>query len=610
MFGRKGMTGRKPENHEKEKLRLSLLQKILLLTVVTLAVPAVWFEVYSTRLVRNMMEKQAVIEVENSVALAADSIDNTARNLVLYILGMYQDPDIRRISARISEMGISEQELQQMNLEFIERADNVMRVDRVYKMDMKIYAMLTYGSQGLFNFNSYDQDRGECLQYLAENEPQNPYMISWSGLMKNYDMYRFRNEDNLILLGKKMEENKEESSVLWIGVMENSVRKQLFPSNLSGGEKRFLVDGNGRILSSGETEYIGMDIRDLVEMDLPEEEMQQTGVDSEFGEAVVACKKLGNCPWTLVGIRPYTEILDAVTEVNRSRMTVTLCYIAVFSVVAVFVIRRMTEPLRKLSVLMMEFQPGNKTDEKYMPSTGGKEVHQIYACYDKMTKNIYELMKENEEVQKEKRKTEMQLLQAQIKPHFLFNTLMSIRCAIGNGNTKKASDMTLALSMFLRNTIAKGSEIITLEEELEIITTYIRIQNDRSYQRVYFTAEIEDGLEKLRIPKLLLQPLIENSISHGFCQQEEGEIRLLARREGNMAVIIVKDNGKGFDVNPLEYCEKDQHFGVYSVQHRLKMYYGEQGYIRYESCQGTTVRIIIPILEERGDENVEDTDRG
>lgn len=602
-----------PVKRRTGRIRLSLLQKILLLMVITLAIPSVWFEIYSMHMVREMMEKQAVIEEANSVALAADSIDNTARSLVLYTLGIYQDPDTRRISDKMAGRLLDSQELRRLNLEFIERADSVMQVDRVYKMDIKTYAMLTCRSQALLNFSSLDQDKVELLRELSERKPESPFQISWTGLIKNYDMYRFRNEDYLIILGKQMDEEQEDSPVLWIGVMENSIKKQLFPNPLSSEEKRFLVDENMRILSSGESAYIGKDIREIINMEMPEEkEMQQVNVDTVFGKAVAAFSRLENCPWMLVGIKPYSQILDEITEINHKRLLSTLSYIAVFGLIAVFVIRRMTDPLKNLSIQMMRFRPGIKPYENQIPLTGGKEVYGIYECYYSMTKNIYELMKENERVQKEKSKIEMQLLQAQIKPHFLFNTLMSIRCAIGNGNTEKAADMTLALSLFLRNTIAKGGEMIPLKDELEIITTYIRIQNDRSYQKVFFRAEIESGLESFEIPKLLLQPLVENSISHGFRQQEGGEILVSAQKAEDRVVIIVKDNGKGYEEDPLAYCEGGQHFGVYSVQHRLKIYYGEKGSLSYRLSGGTIAEIVIPFqnarLEKGGGEDVENSD--
>lgn len=595
----------------KTKIRLSLLQKILLLTVVTLAVPTIWFEVYSSHTVRTMMERQAIAEEVNAIALAADNVDNTARNLVLQTLGLYNDGTLRQLSDQMREGRIPETERKEMNLSFVERSDSVMMVDRVYKMDMRIYAMLITGKWGLFNYNCYERDMEDCIQILQEKKTQNPYMILWGGLLENYDMYHYSDEEYLLVLGKKMMEERADSPVLWLGVMEKAIRKQLFPNGIEGLEQRFLIDEDMRILSSGDAEYIGKDIREIADIELPRDQtFTQTGLDTEFGKAVVACQKLENCPWTLVGIRPYSQILNAVSEVNQSRLLFTLGFMMVFVLIVVRLIFRLTGPLRALSNQMMEFRPGKEPDEKQIPASGGKEVYRIYECYYEMTKNICELMKENEMVHKEKRTIEMQLLQAQIKPHFLFNTLMSIRCAIGNGNTEKASDMTLALSSFLRNTIAKGAEMITLQEELDIINIYIRIQNSRSYQKVIFKADIEPGLEKLMIPKLLLQPLIENSISHGFSEQEKGEILLSARKNKEQAVITVKDDGKGFEVNPLEYSGKGKHFGVYSVLHRLRVYYGEGGSLHYESSHGTIAVVTLPISETGGEGYVEDTDRG
>ena len=224
---------------ERKKIRLSLLQKILLLTIITLAVPTIWFEGYSSHMVRTMMEQQAVMEEANAVALAAASVDHTVRNLVLQTLGMYHDEKVKQLSGQIEEGNLTKAQWQQMNLTFVEQADSVMMMDRIYKMDMKIYAALTYENRGLFNFNCSDSDMDECLDILETKKPDNPYLISWGGLLKNYDMYRFRNEDHLLVLGKQMEEEQPESPVLWLGGMENAVHKQLFPNGrrtaFSGG---------------------------------------------------------------------------------------------------------------------------------------------------------------------------------------------------------------------------------------------------------------------------------------------------------------------------------------------------------------------------------------
>ena len=175
----------------------------------------------------------------------------------------------------------------------------------------------------------------------------------------------------------------------------------------TGEEQRFLVDENMRILSSGMPEHIGKNIQDIAEIEIPvEQTVTQTNMDTKFGKAVVASRKLENCPWFLVGIQPYSQMIHSVSEINQSRMLLTLGLMAIFIVIAVILILRLTAPLRRLSNQMMEFRPGKESDEMEIPVSGGKEVYRMYECYYKMTKNISELMKENEQVQKEKRTIE------------------------------------------------------------------------------------------------------------------------------------------------------------------------------------------------------------
>ncbi len=599
------MIGSKNDRKARDKGRqpgFSLLQKILLLITLTIAIPTIWFEIYNAYMTRRLVEQKAVTEEANAIALAADSVDNTARNLVLQLLQFSEDSTLQNIARTMESPDITEADWRNLNLSFVKQMETGMRVERVYKIDMKIYAMLTYGDRGLFNYNFYSQDMEKCLDDLRSKKSGNPYVVCWRGLLKNYDMYRFDNENYLIVLGKQLEETQENSPFFWLGVMENSLRKQLFPDGVPGEQQRFLVDENMKILSAGDPAYIGKNFQEIVDIQiLDENQVQKVRVDTAFGKAVVVGQKLENCPWMLVGIQPYSNLFQAIQKVNQRRIFFTWTAIAVFAVIVSLLSYRITSPLKKLSEEMMKFRPGEAIDLERVPVSGGKEIQRIYDCYYQMTQNICRLMEQNEDAQKEKRTIEMQLLQAQIKPHFLFNTLMSIRCAIENGNTEKASRMTLALSSFLRNTIAKGEEIISLQEEQEIIRTYVWIQNNRSYQKVVFKTEIESDLEKLEIPKLLLQPLIENSISHGFYEKEKGEILLTAKRQGTMAIITVEDDGGGFEVDPLECGGKGKHFGVYSIQNRLKLYYGDSGSLHYErTCRGTKAVVQLPISSKGG----------
>lgn len=579
--------------------RLSLFQKLMFFMIATVAVPMIWSEVRSNSTISNILEKQEALEMRDSVNLTANNIDGVMRSLVLQILGLCQDEDVIEIAEELKAPYISAEKMNQLKLRFIDRSDQVMQVDRVYKLDMRIYTMLAAeGEYGLFNFTCQQKEFKECLSELKKKTTKNPYTIRWLGLLNNYDAYHFKHEANLIVLGMQLDNgiSQGEEAMLWMGVTELAFRKSLIPDG-SKIKDVFLLDENYTILSAGHPEYVGRSMEEFLDTNLFQmDEGQMIGVDTSEGKVILTYKKLDNCPWMIVDMSPYQNVLSKVTEINQNRFMVNIIYIMVFMIIAAFLVDQITRPLRWLQKEMQEFQPGEEVETtRKSPSFMGKEVSQLYQCYYNMTGNISELMVENERIQKKKREAELRALQAQIKPHFLFNTLMSIRCAIGNGNSKKASDMALYLSKLLRNTIVKGEEVVPLKEEISIINTYICLQNMRSYQQIQLWTDIRDNLEDFRIPKLLLQPMVENAIVHGFEERETGEIRLSACIKDGKVELVIRDNGKGFSENPLDHCSESVHFGVYSVKNRLQLYYGNNGEIRYESDEGTIVTITVPI---------------
>jgi len=564
-----------------------------------------WFELYSIWTIRDILKKQAVAEGQDSVALVVNDMNSILKNMVLQTIGFYSDEEMNDIALQLSQVqgaDIGEQR-RQLNLKFTQRADEVMMTDRVYKLDMRIYAMMMPGDGSPICNYVYSPAEMETVgAALARDRMKNPYVINWAGIMKNSEQYRYKQQEYVITVGKQMEIPgfRGQAPVIYLSVAEESLRQRLYPNEKKVMHKRFLVDENFHILSTNYPEYLDTDLGQYLDPGyLTGDEGQHTGVESSFGKSILVYKRLSSCPWMIVDIKPYSQVTEKINEVNQNMVLVNLVLVLFFLTIVGLFVRRITEPLRQLQKQMMEFLPTDEVMQQEPPPRAGKEVSQIYECYSGMTKNISELLKENQNIQEQKRKTELSALQAQIKPHFLFNTLMSIRCAIVNGHSEKAADMTLALSAFLRSTIIKKEEIIPLRAEVEILKTYIALQNMRSYQQIEFSVQIKDGLEDYGVPKLLLQPLIENAIVHGFASREKGTIRLEARVEEGKAVLELRDNGKGFLINPLEQNTDDEnHFGVYSVENRLHLYYGMNCGMEYRNENGTVVTIRLPVYRE------------
>ena len=214
-----------------------------------------------------------------------------------------------------------------------------------------------------------------------------------------------------------------------------------------------------------------------------------------------------------------------------------------------------------------------------------------------MKQNIYE--------QQQKRKSELKALQSQINPHFLYNTLDSIIWMAEGKKNEEVVVMTASLARLLRQSISNEEEQVPIGQEVEYARSYLTIQKMRYKDKLEFQIQVDAQIMGVPIIKLVLQPLIENAIYHGL-KYKEGKGLLIVRgyREGENAVIQIKDNGAGMDEQTLSHIfekhkvnYRSNGVGVYNVQKRLQLYYGMDYGITYSSRQGegTTASIVIPM---------------
>jgi two-component system sensor histidine kinase YesM len=199
-----------------------------------------------------------------------------------------------------------------------------------------------------------------------------------------------------------------------------------------------------------------------------------------------------------------------------------------------------------------------------------------------------------------KRKSDIESLQAQINPHFLYNTLDSIIWLAANKKSREILKMTSALSSLLRIGISKGESFIFIKEEIEHIKSYLTIQKMRYNEKLDFTIEVDKSVLELKTLKLILQPLVENSIYHGI-KNKEGtgliEVKCLAAQDH--VVFIVKDNGAGMDEDRIQevfYSSNQAGIGISNVKNRIRLHYGEAYGLTCHSVinEGTTIELRIP----------------
>lgn len=304
-------------------------------------------------------------------------------------------------------------------------------------------------------------------------------------------------------------------------------------------------------------------------------------------------------PWKVVHM---VNEKYALKELNSLRSTVflyILLILFVLFIIMTIIYRSFYEPLRNILTSMEELSD-ERLDERIV-DIGNDELHELAENYNDLVMRIQNLVLRVEEEESAKRDAEIKMLQAQINPHFLFNTLNTLRYLAILNNDKPLSQGISALAKLLRNTITDSKELVEIQDELENVENYIVIQKLRYGDLFETELYIEEDLKHAKIMKFLLQPIVENAILHGF--EEDRENQLLSIRivkHEKLVLVEIKDNGKGFDLRCQEGKTKNRlsGIGMQNIEDRIQLTYGDRYRMQTMSVlgKGTTVRLYLPYI--------------
>lgn len=310
--------------------------------------------------------------------------------------------------------------------------------------------------------------------------------------------------------------------------------------------------------------------------------------------------------WTVVGVSYVEELLKNNAQTTRIYLISAVLILLAATALAFFLSNEITKPIKALRDSMGEAEKGN-FDHAAMEIRGTHEIARLNGSFNIMIQEIRNLMEQNVQEQRQKRKSELKALQAQINPHFLYNTLDSIIWMAEWGKTKEVVTMTSALAKLLRQSISNQNELVRVEEEAEYTRSYLTIQKMRYKDKLEYEIRMEPKLLDLKVPKLILQPLVENAIYHGI-KYKEGKGTVLIEGDYSETEVILKvtDDGIGMDETQLskifekkEPTIRKSGVGVLNVHERLQLYYGKNYGLTFFSTpgEGTTAEIHIPITE-------------
>ena len=266
-------------------------------------------------------------------------------------------------------------------------------------------------------------------------------------------------------------------------------------------------------------------------------------------------------------------------------------------------IKKQLKPLQQLVIAMNNTTIGNLTDQVQVK--GPEEIQRLTAVYNKMSMELSNQIEAQKDALEGKREAEINALQAQINPHFMYNTLTSVKWLIWKNDQEKSVQMLDAFIDLLRNTISNKEEFITMKQEVENLKNYVFINQMRFSDHVYFDFYLTPDCEEIKVPKLILQPFVENAFFHAFPDGRDGYVNVLIKKEAHFVKVSTVDNGVGISTERLTGIsngvrDKGELFtgiGINNVDERIKLIYGLDYGITIENnpLGGTMIHIFLPI---------------
>ena len=387
---------------------------------------------------------------------------------------------------------------------------------------------------------------------------------------------------------------------------------QAFFNNLSNGTNNLmLLDDSGAIVSAPNNEIVGEKNEELAQtvqnMDETGETRKYSTIDKK--DILILTRTMPRWNLHIVSAFDYTQALNDIDE-STYVFAISLC-VTLFVLAAVFLlIRQITKPI-KLLVHTMENVTEKGLPDKIEAVGKGYEVRQLSLAFNVMIDNLNRYVNQLILLEQEKRRMEIHTLQMQINPHFIYNTLTSIKWLIWQENVDTAIQSIDTFTLLIRNTVSDSQSFILTAEETENLKNYCFLQKIRFGQQIQTNIYLNPSAANCRIPKLLLQPFLENSFFHAFTNRQQGVISVIIDCHGENLVCEVIDDGVGMPQSQADALldgkpnDRGHSIGIPNVISRIHLLFGERYGVKIYSepgC-GTTIKVTLPVIhDENSDE--------
>ncbi len=391
---------------------------------------------------------------------------------------------------------------------------------------------------------------------------------------------------------------------LKIDFLEQTIRSILANANAVNGSLTYIRNRDDRIVSKTDETLLKNYRVSLADIEVLQDAKEWVILNLNDEACYVRATTIKDTDWTIITVIPRDDIFREVKSLSHLMLVFLIIIIPIAISFSILLTVQITRRLNKLSSKMK-----NVTENIYEAhneeADRTDEIGELSSSYNYMVKRISTLAEEQYKTGLSIKSAELELLQAQINPHFLYNTMDMINWMSYDNRGEEIRNITRALSTFYKISLSKGASKIPLKNELKHVSLYIEIQNYRLQNVIQFSVDCPEHLKGYLIPKITLQPIVENAVVHGILQtpNRTGTINITCRDYRNTMIISIKDDGMGMEqqeIDNLENRKEDKEgFGLINIHTRLMLTYNEKSGLSIESEKGigTVVKITIPKIK-------------
>ena len=590
----------------------STWKRLLLFSLAGIVLPFGMLTYYSYRNISEKLVEDYAATNLDSMIFISKYFDRYYKDIRALVLNIYDDNTVFDY-LKTGEFDIDKRKNMENRIKTMFYSKDEMQCIKLYTF----YDQNLYTITGKFRetFVHIDQDKlTDAIPYydridMVRNSYLSPLYTSENEVYEGDNIFTFNQVIFDIVANRKL-------AILSYDINTSGFDKQFSMAGFKQGENLLLLDANNQVMYKyGDLSLNDGIIEKLKELNYSDENGYQYLEFIDRDNLVVYYKEPNNLYVTLK-IIPVSVLNQSINSIIRRNMEITIVFILTAIIFIIFISNKMSLPVKKLAEYMKKIETG-KFNVRIDYKTYSSEFMLLFRSFNLMSEEIHKLFNEKYKLQLAQRSAELKALQAQVNPHFLYNTLQTLQCMALKRDAYEIKAIVEALADILKYCLTDSGHMVKLGEELEYMNKFLMIQRFRYLENLEVIIKAGVETKNLDVPKMILQPLIENCFIHGF---ENGngkyEIRICCYSKDSDCIIQIEDNGKGIETDIIKKLEEkmslledesnlegEQHIGINNVNLRLKLVYKGRSSLKIISVPNVKTMIIlsIPLSTEEDD---------